>query len=132
MFEQARRLLRKAQQDGEAAQRLAEAGTTALWIVGFHAQQAIEKAFKAVLTARGVPHARTHNLVMLFTLLKQQGATPPGSSDEHALLTPFGVAFRYDDTWDPRDVRLDMAAALSLVAKVLAWAQHEVTGGEES
>lgn len=38
-------------------------------IVGFHAQQAVEKALKAVLTAVAVRVGRTHDIAYLLTLL---------------------------------------------------------------
>jgi len=128
--EKARILLKKAQQDGEAAKRLAEAPTPLPWIVGFHAQQAIEKAFKAVLSARGIPYPRTHNLVMLYTLLNREGNQPPGSPGDYAFLTPFGVVFRYDETFEPAEKCLDVPATLSLVTRVLAWAEEKTARKE--
>ena len=51
-LEEARVLLRKAEGDSRAAEQLAKSPSQALWIVGFHAQQAVEKALKAVLASR--------------------------------------------------------------------------------
>lgn len=47
-LEEAQLLLRKAREDADAATKLAADGDTADAIVGFHAQQAVEKALKAV------------------------------------------------------------------------------------
>jgi hypothetical protein len=52
-LEEAQLLLRKAREDADAAAKLAADGDTADAIVGFHAQQAVEKALKAVLAASG-------------------------------------------------------------------------------
>ncbi len=47
--EAARNLLRKSKDDFYAAEVLSANLTVSLWIVGFHAQQSVEKALKAVL-----------------------------------------------------------------------------------
>jgi hypothetical protein len=52
-------------------------------IAGFHAQQSIEKALKAVLTHWGLPYAFTHNL---SELVSQIGKT--GLFCQTLLLTP--------------------------------------------
>ena len=92
--EEARILLRKAEGDSRAAEQLATSSSPALWIVGFHAQQAVEKALKAVLASKGIAFARTHNLTMLAALLARHGLDAPGTADEYAVLTPFGVIRR--------------------------------------
>jgi HEPN domain-containing protein len=52
--ELARLMLKKAQQDFDAAKTFATSDKVADEIVGFHAQQAIEKTLKAVLTRAGL------------------------------------------------------------------------------
>jgi HEPN domain-containing protein len=52
-LEEAKLLLRKAREDADAVSKLAADGDMADAIVGFHAQQAAEKAMKAVLVASG-------------------------------------------------------------------------------
>ena len=47
-------LLRKARDDAHAMRTIGEDPQAADWIVGFHGQQAMEKSFKAILTALGV------------------------------------------------------------------------------
>lgn len=51
--EQAALLLRKAREDQAVIAKLADDPQIADSAVGFHAQQAVEKALKAVLAARG-------------------------------------------------------------------------------
>ncbi len=50
--DQARFLLGKARDDALAADKLAKDSAIASAVVGFHAQQAVEKGLKAVLSAR--------------------------------------------------------------------------------
>ena len=45
----------------------------------FHAQQAAEKALKAVLIAKGLPAPKTHNIRTLLDFLPEHIIPPPGS-----------------------------------------------------
>jgi HEPN domain-containing protein len=60
-------LLAKARADLQAAKVLAQAPDVADEAVGFHAQQAVEKALKASLTVAGVRVGRTHELGRLYS-----------------------------------------------------------------
>lgn len=72
--EQVRWWLRTAEGDLEGARLLLEGGRHNL--VAFHAQQAAEKALKAVLAARG--HSlRTHAATELLTSLRDLGVSAP-------------------------------------------------------
>ncbi len=67
-------LLRKAQEDREALDfHLADT------IFGFHAQQAFEKIFKAVIAFRNARYERTHDLAVLLEErnLLGEGPLPP-------------------------------------------------------
>jgi HEPN domain-containing protein len=50
----------------------------------FHAQQAVEKALKAVLVSKGVPPTRTHSISALLDHLPADVIAPEG-----VLLLPF-------------------------------------------
>ncbi|MBE2259841.1 MAG: HEPN domain-containing protein [Candidatus Accumulibacter sp.] len=63
----------------------------------FHAQQSVEKALKAVLTARRASFPRTHNLEELGLLVADTGIDLPAPSEDLRRLTPFAVDFRYDE-----------------------------------
>jgi len=65
-------------------------------IFGFHAQQAVEKALKSWLSLRNLPSPRTHDLEVLFNLLKEAGEKVPNTFDDLIDLVDFAVAFRYD------------------------------------
>ena len=64
-------LLARARDDLYVVRRLAAEPDVPGWVLGFHAQQSVEKALKAVLSAAGITYPRTHNLVMLVELLRQ-------------------------------------------------------------
>lgn len=68
----------------------------------FHAQQCVEKYFKAVLHEAGVPFPKTHDLALLLKLTMPQ--QPLWSPYEPALkrLTVAAVQFRYPDEWADR------------------------------
>lgn len=72
-IEQAQSLLRMAQMDLNALMGMGNNALFADEIFGFHAQQAIEKALKAWLSARGVEFPLTHELTRLLNLLEKQG-----------------------------------------------------------
>jgi len=63
----------------------------------FHAQQAVEKALKALLTINQVDFRRTHDLEELATLVADVGLALPCAAREFRRLNPFAVDFRYDD-----------------------------------
>ena len=64
-------------------------------IVGFHAQQAVEKLMKALLTQLKVPYELTHSLNRLRILLESQGEYLPSTALTLGDLTDFAVEYRY-------------------------------------
>jgi len=119
----ARALVARAQDDRYVLDRLATDENAPTWVLGFHAQQAVEKALKAMLSLRGVEFPRTHNLSMLLELLRRAGATLPPDGEELVRLIPFGVALRYEDAVDGEVLSLDRDWALGVVARTLSWAR---------
>ena len=118
--EYAEHLLRRARDDQHVLELLVNDPDAATWTVGFHAQQAVEKAIKAVLSASGTEYPRTHNLVVLMGLL--EGSRPPDAG-ELPRLTPYGVLMRYDaPTTDEDAAALDRAWASACVRTTIAWA----------
>lgn len=122
----ARVFLSKARQDLEALEVLSESDV-ADEIVGFHAQQAVEKAIKAVLTAADVRVGRTHDIRYLLSLLPAGTDAPEWLSDATSL-APYAVLARYAEV--APDERLDRSASISLVRRVIAWAAVQL--GEAS
>lgn len=110
-------LIAKATADRHAAHVLAEADVADV-LIGFHAQQSVEKAVKAVLVLAGARLPRIHDLERLLALASQSGSSPPELVADAGWLTPWGVQFRYDEAVEP----LDQEAALAVCDAALAWA----------
>lgn len=89
---QAQILLIKASED-EAA--LHAAGNPHS-VLGFHAQQAVEKLMKALISARSEQFELTHDLVRLATALKGLGEALPATPIPLSDLNDFAVDYRYD------------------------------------
>ena len=96
----ARLLLKKAREDGYVLSRCVSDPQMPSWTLGFHGQQAVEKAIKAVLAKCAIEFPRTHDLGLLLQLLRQCGVTLPPDASDLPRLTPFGVIFRYDEEPD--------------------------------
>ena len=93
--EHARALLAVAERDLRALRAMTPNAAVADEIVGFHAQQAAEKALKAWLTADSHPYERIHDLSVLLGSLEDVG------HDVRAFrplvrLNVFAVRFRYE------------------------------------
>jgi HEPN domain-containing protein len=116
----ARELLGLAADDLTAARALVDVPSVSDAIVGFHAQQAAEKALKAALAATGRSFPFTHNIALLMQLCEDAGIELAAALDQLDLLTPYGVAGRYGSR-SPGTV--DRATALDLAAKAVAWAR---------
>lgn len=114
-------LLEKARQDARAMVVLANDPTGADWIVGFHAQQAAEKAVKAVLTHHLLEYPLTHSLSVLLEHVRASGLPLPPDEASIAKLTPFAAILRYETA--PTAPALDRAWARNVVEQTLCWAQ---------
>ncbi|MCC7277407.1 MAG: HEPN domain-containing protein [Chromatiaceae bacterium] len=60
-LEHARALLARARDDRYVVCQLGADQEAPAWVLGFHAQQAVEKALKAVLSGTGLEYPRTHS-----------------------------------------------------------------------
>jgi len=117
-------LLQKARDDLYVLERLATDADAPTWSVGFHAQQAVEKALKAVLAARSVEFPRTHNLAHLLDLLREQGLPLPADGQNLPRLTPFGATLRYDMVPEGAlEQPLDRTWALETSRRAVTWAE---------
>ena len=121
--EEAARLLRLARRDECAMQALLNAPAVGVAVALFHAQQAAEKALKAVMCLHGLAYRRTHDLEELAGQLADVGCPPSVGEAELRLLTPYAVEYRYDDE---APELLTPAQALTIVAAVLAWADAQM------
>ena len=91
-YSQAQVLLIKAAEDETALH--AEGNPES--VLGFHAQQAIEKLIKALLSQLATPFELTHNLSRLQTVLTGAGESLPVTPTPIGDLNDFAVAYRYD------------------------------------
>lgn len=122
--EQARLLLAKAQDDAFMMRELMLNPKSPPWGIGFHAQQAVEKAIKGVLAHHGVVFPHTHDLKLLLNILSNRGILLPPHQTGILSLLPFGALLRYEPfPLDDSDEALDEAQMKKVVASVLAWAE---------
>ncbi len=88
----------------------------------FHAQQAAEKAIKAVYRARGQTFRYTHDLDDLLYGLERNGMVIPESIWDAADLTRFAWESRYPGFGEPV-TETEYQQALTLARRVVAWAE---------
>jgi HEPN domain-containing protein len=88
-------LLALAREDLAAAEALDRAERVSDAPVGFHAQQAVEKALKAAIASRDQEFPFTHDLGLLVQLCQDAGFELPDELTEADRLTPYAAAVRY-------------------------------------
>ena len=91
----------------------------------FEAQQAAEKAIKAVLVHHQIEFPKTHVIADLLDLLAGHGVTVPDEIRDAKSLTRYAVATRYvglvEDLTETHYQR-----AIDLASRVLRWAESAV------
>lgn len=121
----AARLLRKAGEDLAAVQALLDNESISDDVIGFHAQQAVEKAMKSVLVVHGVAFRRAHDLSYLLQVAEDGDVEVPEHVAATRWLTPWAAEFRYDEheiAGFSRDESLQSAE------RAIAWAQSVIDG----
>lgn len=121
--DQAGELLALARDDLAIARLIDEAGLSAIG-VGFHTQQAVEKALKAVLATAAVRFPFTHDLIALEKLCEESGHEPPPDLEGADSLSPYAAAIRYglgDRTAVPS------AEAIRWAAIAVDWAESTIS-----
>lgn len=91
----------------------------------YQAQQAAEKALKAVYLSRQVPFAYIHNIDTLLLGLESIGLEIPESVDAAGELTRYAIETRYPGAFDPITPE-DHTRAIGLAETVLGWAQVQI------
>jgi HEPN domain-containing protein len=94
----------------------------------FDAQQAAEKAVKAVLVRHQIDYPRTHRMSELLVLLSQAGHTVPEHLWVADSLSGYGAVTRYPGQAVPVD-EAEHRRAVELAEQVLRWAEGEVEQG---
>jgi len=85
-------------------------------IIGFHAQQCVEKALKVALVLADVELSRTHDLESLVEQVEEAGIKVPEELADVDWLTPWAAELRYDEPTE-----LDRAAALAVAESAARW-----------
>jgi HEPN domain-containing protein len=120
----ARRFLALADRDIRAFRKLSDDPEIDDEVVGFHAQQAVEKCLKAVLAKHRIEQRKTHDLQLLIDLLIQNNLPSPPLRERIDALGPFAVELRYDlMATEP----LDREQTRTVVAAVRDWAEQQVS-----
>lgn len=88
----------------------------------FDAQQAVEKAIKAILTHRGVQFPKIHDIGELLSLLDQSGEKIPKGFWRADDLTQYAVETRYPGPAEPV-TRSEHREAVKIAERVVKWAE---------
>lgn len=122
----ARSLARRSREDLDALVALRELAGIADSVIGFHAQQAVEKALKAAIVNTGGELHRTHDL--RFLVQQARGLTiilPEEVAGAH-WLTPWAVELRYGEYLEePLDRVLAVQAANAAVTLAERLVAHQ-------
>ena len=114
--------LRRARSNLARARSLADVSDVVYEDPCFDAQQAAEKALKAVLVHRKVDFPKTHALADLLTLVAKAGVSVPPEIEEATSLTPYAVETRYPGLWEDVTAQ-DHMEAVRIAERVLRWAE---------
>lgn len=87
--------LGRADNDLRAAELILAGSLPSYETVSFHAQQAVEKALKALLIRHQIEFERTHNLAELLRLAEPIARDVATALADCPLLTPYAVEARY-------------------------------------
>jgi HEPN domain-containing protein len=116
-------LLALAREDLVAAEALDREEQVSDAPVGFHAQQAVEKALKSAIASRDQDFPFTHDLGLLMQLCQDAGLELPADLTDADRLTPYAAAVRYG-LGDPGAVATQ--DALRWAALAIEWADAEL------
>ena len=91
----------------------------------FEAQQAAEKAIKAVMISRDIDFPYVHNLALLLSILEDDGETIPNPVRRAARLTPYAVDTRYPGLSNPVEEQ-EYMDAVEIAETVVRWVEERV------
>jgi HEPN domain-containing protein len=112
----AREWLESSREDLATAEVVLAAPSLSPRAAAWHAQQAVEKAIKALLVLDQIEFPFTHDLSALLVLLPEP--LPSANRHELASLSRFAVEARYPGPW-PVPERRDAEAALDAAREVV-------------
>ena len=91
----------------------------------FQAQQAAEKAIKAVLIDRGIEFPHVHDLSRLVSILELSGEAIPEEVRQAGDLTDYATTTRYPGVAEPVTEE-EYAAAVGAARAVVQWADERL------
>ena len=91
----------------------------------FEAQQAAEKAIKAVMISHEIDFPYVHNLALLLSMLEEDGETIPNQVRRATRLTPYAVDTRYPGLSNPVEEQ-EYVDAVEIAETVVRWAEERV------
>lgn len=124
--ELASRSIRKAEEDMLLLEKIVGDEEISSEIVGFHAQQAIEKLLKALLISKIIPFRRIHDLGESTDLCSEHGIEVPDELYDVDELTPFAVEYRYDIFTLASSEKFSRRGALERVMTMHRWVLSQV------
>lgn len=116
--------LTAAMRDAQAYVKLASDPELHDSLAGFHAQQSIEKAIKAVLAHARVRFRRTHDIAELLDVLHDAGIASPPCADRLDEFNPYAIEMRYGLV-EPEG--LDRPGTETMISAVLDWANERLS-----
>jgi HEPN domain-containing protein len=122
MKREAEEWIKIGEEELQAAEHLFEASLYRM--VCYHAQQAVEKILKAILTEREIEFSRTHNLLDLSNAVKEIGYESPLSVEDAVFLNSvyrarYPAALGLLPTGEP--TKEDADRALQSAQKMYEW-----------
>ena len=91
----------------------------------FNAQQAAEKAIKAVMVLRGINFPYIHDLTRLMSMLEASEETIPAPVRRAAALTRYAVQTRYPSLEEPVTAQ-EYAETIAIAEAVVRWAEERI------
>jgi len=91
----------------------------------FCAQQASEKALKALCISREIAFSRTHDIGFLIDLLEEKGLTVPPELTKARDLTQYAVETRYPGAYEPVTKR-EYLNTLKVAQSLVSWVKETI------
>lgn len=113
----AMKMFSMAEKDFKALKNMIDETLFDIEIFGFHAQQTVKKLLKAWFSAINIKYEKTHDLQILFSLLKENGQHIPAELENLENLTDFSVNFRYD-VFDNVDASLERQETIDKIQQL--------------
>ena len=98
-------------------------------LVCFHAQQAVEKALKAVLLHYNIRFPLIHDLETLVEVARRNDIKFPPWADDVAVLTPYAVETRYPGSWEDFQ-ETEVNEALTIAQQAIKWVNSVIIDAE--